>query len=201
MSDIIGYDPSYFYTKEESKKYDKSKSISKIQTNLTDLVLTELNLKPNSYILDAGCGSGISSSHLISNSHKVLGIDISKNMLELAKNKGIETLHCSFEQILEKNNKLNKTFDAIISISALQWVQGKNTLDEKEKYKKIAKEFHKILKENGKLGLQFYPSKEGLNLKQIFYIFKQSGFSGKIITYKGESNQKADINIIILTKR
>lgn len=43
-------------------------------------------LQPNSLILDIGCGAGIPvDKYLIGKGHKVIGIDISEKMIELAK--------------------------------------------------------------------------------------------------------------------
>jgi len=44
-----------------------------------------LNLKEKGFLLDIGCGSGLSGKVIESNGHTWMGIDISENMLSVAK--------------------------------------------------------------------------------------------------------------------
>lgn len=44
-------------------------------------------IKAGGKILDVGCGHGINSSYIMSKGYKVIGIDLSSGMLELAKHK------------------------------------------------------------------------------------------------------------------
>lgn len=50
-----------------------------------DFVLEELKLKPNSHILDVGCGTGRHSVELARRGFRVIGIDISSGMLTEAR--------------------------------------------------------------------------------------------------------------------
>lgn len=72
-------------------------------------------------ILDVGCGSGLSGSVLEENGHYWIGIDISKSMLDVALEREVEG-----ELILGDMGEgmpfKAGTFDAVISVSALQWL-------------------------------------------------------------------------------
>ena len=45
------------------------------------------HLESGSHILDVGCGSGVVTQYLIQKGHHVTGIDISRRMVDLAKNR------------------------------------------------------------------------------------------------------------------
>jgi ubiquinone/menaquinone biosynthesis C-methylase UbiE len=70
-----GYDRIY-------KQYDSYRSISANRRELNDF----LKLLPTgSKVLDIGCGSGKIAKYLTDHGHNLVGIDISRNMLKLAK--------------------------------------------------------------------------------------------------------------------
>lgn len=97
----------------------------------------------NSLILDAGCGAGIpAAKFLVKKGYKVVGVDVSKKMVKLAKEnvpKG------DFKVMSLYNLKFkDKTFDAVISFFTILHL-------EKSKVPKVFKEFHSILKDNGYL--------------------------------------------------
>ena len=72
-------------------------------------------------ILDLGCGTGLLKESLGSK-FKYTGIDISRNMLSLAKKRGYRTVHSSLEQALP--NLADNTFDYCICLSALFLIQN-----------------------------------------------------------------------------
>jgi len=88
---------------EELHKEEQLKKIKIIKENL--------NIKPNSKILDVGCGPYYGEWD-----GEVTGIDPSKKLLEIAKTKGIKTIHCSAESLPFEDD----SFDYIISITAIQ---------------------------------------------------------------------------------
>ena len=63
--------------------------------NLLKIKSKSLNLRPNSHILDIGCGKGLMHSQLTSIGFKVTGIDVSKKSLEQAK---LLNPECSYSQ-------------------------------------------------------------------------------------------------------
>lgn len=83
-------------------------------------------LKPNSLVLDAGCGDGSKSKYLIQHGMRVYGIDIAEKFLEIAKQ---EAPTGEFEVLaLEDADKLTKEFDAIFAQASLLHVAKKDIL-------------------------------------------------------------------------
>ena len=66
-----------------------------------------------------------------------------------------------------------ETFDYIVSISALQWVKNWNDM------KKVAEGVYYVLKNNGKVGIQFYPFSE-VELDMFCKAFRRVGFRCKV---------------------
>ncbi|MGF1636669.1 MAG: class I SAM-dependent methyltransferase [Cyclobacteriaceae bacterium] len=92
-------------------------------------------------ILDAGCGPGIYSDLLTNMGAHIIGIDISENMIKLAKEKN--GLRCDFiiANLEEPLNIFeNEKFDGIVSALAISYVEDLNPL---------FSEFHRILKPGG----------------------------------------------------
>ena len=81
--------------KEYAKFYDL---IYKNKNHLKEIsfVSKKLKINTNSTILDLGCGTLRHSIHLLKKVKKILGVDLSKNMLKIARNK-------------KKKKKLSKT--------------------------------------------------------------------------------------------
>ncbi|CBZ52856.1 conserved hypothetical protein [Neospora caninum Liverpool] len=122
-----------FYNALEAKKYARSSRMQAIQTQLTDRAL-ELLLLPAaaegngatqpSLLLDLGFGSGISGARLAEKGHFVVGVDISKCMLDEAVDAG-NTEEGADAILADLGSPLRfrpGVFDGAISISALQWL-------------------------------------------------------------------------------
>src|SRR3989338_4135670 len=72
-------------------------------------------------ILDLGCGTGVNAGIIASNGYDVTGIDISQDMIEIAKSKKIQDTKFIVGDM--SNFKLNKKFDVIICMfSALGYL-------------------------------------------------------------------------------
>lgn len=108
-----------------------------LETNLPKHIL------PDSLILDFGCGPGSISLKLCPKVEKVIGVDVSKKMLEKAQqlsvNQNISNIE--FYQISEFENKCNyKSFDAITSFNVLMYVENRT---------EVLLHFHELLKSKG----------------------------------------------------
>lgn len=99
-------------------------------------------LKKGDSILDIGCGPGITSNLFIENGFKVLGIDFSEKMIEIAKNKVPEGSFLTLD--LKDINKLKDSFDAIYMKAVLLHIPKR---DVGEKLENVAK----LLKKGGYL--------------------------------------------------
>ena len=109
---------NYFSPKSAAQRYAKGRPdyhsfvIGKIKTFLA------IN-DSFDFSLDIGCGTGLSSVALREISERVIGIDISEEMLKLAKNKdGIEYFSASAESLPFSDKK----FDLITISQAIHWI-------------------------------------------------------------------------------
>ena len=77
---------SHFYNEKEARKYDSSSRMIGVQREITERAIELLRLpegKP-SFILDVGCGSGLSGKVLEEHGHVWVGCDVSRDMLTVA---------------------------------------------------------------------------------------------------------------------
>jgi ubiquinone/menaquinone biosynthesis C-methylase UbiE len=137
----------------------------------------------NKIFLDLGCGEGYFSRQISKFAKKVIGIDISKKMIEIAnKNKGInEEYHISDMKSL----KLAKeSIDIVVAIFSLNYLKSKEELNS------VFHEINKVLKKNGKLiFLVPHPLGSLINEKSKWYIHPKLEFNykkdeGKFFKYK-----------------
>lgn len=93
-------------------------------------------------LLDAGCGSGIYGQQLARRRAQVTGIDISKEMIEIAKKETPPDLKITYQvgNLYELPYK-DSTFDFIICAYVLENI---------EDIARVFKEFYRVLKDEGK---------------------------------------------------
>lgn len=117
---------------------------SYIQAAVAEQYLRYLNPDPADYILDIGCGDGSFTTKIITKVPKgrVLGIDRSENMLQLARAKAVDYPNFSVQKsdVLEMNFK--QQFDHVVSFWCLHWCMDLPTA-----YKNI----YEALKPGGKI--------------------------------------------------
>lgn len=135
----------------EAKSYDEwyktplGRFVDEIETKAVFDLLAPL---PNMKILDVGCGTGNYSIKLAKLGCLVTGIDISKEMLLVAKNK-CKDLNIQIDLILGDVESLpfsDNSFDAVVSVAVLEFVR--------DKYKAI-EEMFRVTKRNGKVVIGF----------------------------------------------
>jgi len=109
-----------YYNKEEAKKYINCSRIMKIQAELTERCIELLNLPPNqpAFLLDIGSGSGLSGEILNDLGHMFIGIDISRDMLNVAKERDQSRGACLARYGVGFAFR-SGVFDGAISVSAL----------------------------------------------------------------------------------
>lgn len=81
------------------------------------VILDELNAQSGETILDLGCGDGVLTEKLVATGADVLGIDSSDNLLQSAREKGLNVRLMNGEAI-----ELDQQFDAVFSNAALHWM-------------------------------------------------------------------------------
>jgi SAM-dependent methyltransferase len=77
---------SNFYNEKEARKYDSSSRMIGVQREITERAIELLRLPDNKpgFILDIGCGSGLSGKVLEEQGHVWVGCDVSRDMLNVA---------------------------------------------------------------------------------------------------------------------
>ena len=122
-------------------------------------------------ILDIGCGSGISGCVLSEHGHEWIGMDISKWMLKVARDREIEgdVIYGDMGQGLGFRPG---TFDGAISISAIQWLCTAETKAENpiKRIKMFFESLYRALVRGGRCVLLFYSSQEPINLRHCNFI-------------------------------
>lgn len=99
-------------------------------------------IKENDRIIDIGCGTGIHASLIANKGYDVEGLDISKEMLDIAKTRLNSKLY--LQNILDIN--IDKKYDVIISMFAVL-----NHLKDTNDLEKCLCNFKNILKDDGKI--------------------------------------------------
>jgi 18S rRNA (guanine1575-N7)-methyltransferase len=116
-------DPTIFYDRQEARKYDRNSRIRKIQHELTmrSLELLALPAERSCFILDVGCGSGLSGAALSEAGHTWVGLDVSSDMLDIATQREA-TGDVVMSDMGQGVPFRSGVFDGAISISAVQWL-------------------------------------------------------------------------------
>ena len=144
---------------------------------MTQRIMAELSLAPKSLVLDAGCGTGFGMQTIEQFGCIPVGLDVSQEMLKIAKAKGLKILvKGDWRRLPFKDN----SFDALTSLSTLQWISGKSPKDIFEQYRDVADESNRVLKAGGKAGIQFYPATPG-EFDAVKKAFKMAAFGGHVI--------------------
>ena len=130
--------------------------------------IRKLNITDNKKILDVATGTGDIVKHIISkNNVKIAGIDISDQMIKLAKNK-IKSNKSSLEwQVGDAENLpyLDNSFD-IITIS----FGFRNFTN----YDKALSEFNSVLKDGGKIGILEFSEPNNFFINKVFNFYFHS---------------------------
>ncbi|XP_071180056.1 18S rRNA (guanine-N(7))-methyltransferase-like [Mytilus edulis] len=175
--------PEIFYNEDEARKYTSNTRMIEIQNQLSERAIELLGLPEDQpcFILDVGCGSGLSGECLTDNGHCWIGVDISPSMLDVAVDKESEG-DLVLSDMGEGMPFKAGTFDAVISISALQWLCN---ADKKYHHppKRLFQFFttlYACLCRGGKAVFQLYPE----NSQQLELITQQAmkaGFTGGLV--------------------
>ncbi len=140
-------------------KYEKA---SIFQQEWGNKLISELNLEGNEVVLDLGCGNGLLTANLaeLVPNGNVIGVDASKGMIEVAKEKEKEKSNLEFELMDLNKLSFDCQFDFIFSNAALHWVKDHN---------RLWTNIHKIIKPEGFVRFNF--AADG-NCSHFFKIIK-----------------------------
>jgi len=175
--------PEVYYNEVEAKKYATNTRIMEIQSQMSERAIELLNLPEDTpaFILDVGCGSGLSGNCLTDQGYEWVGIDISTAMLDIARENEVEgdVLVSDAGQGLFFRPG---TFDGVISISALQWLcnADKRSHHPPKRLYKFFSSLYACMKRGSRAVFQIYPE----NPQQLELITSQAtraGFGGGVV--------------------
>lgn len=154
---------------------------------MTSRALELLDLKSPSFILDLGCGSGLSGEMLSEvapdegGPHTWIGMDISPSMLDVALQRDVEG-DLFLADIGQGVPFRPGTFDAAISISAIQWLCNAETSDvtAEGRLKRFFEGLYASLRRGGRAVCQFYP-KNDVQRSMISGAAIKAGFGAGIL--------------------
>ncbi|ODQ82478.1 hypothetical protein BABINDRAFT_72816 [Babjeviella inositovora NRRL Y-12698] len=191
-----------FYNDSESQKYTTSTRVQHIQAKMTFRALELLNLEdfPH-YILDVGCGSGLSGEILTEEGHFWTGLDIAPSMLATGLDREVEG-DLFLSDIGNGIPFRAGTFDAAISISAIQWLcnADQSGIDPKKRLLRFFNSLFASLKRGGKFCAQFYPLND-LQTENILGAAKIAGFSGGCVLDDPESKKNKKYYLVLTAGR
>ncbi|MBU1197956.1 class I SAM-dependent methyltransferase [Candidatus Micrarchaeota archaeon] len=168
----------------QTEHYEKP-GMERIQKKILMRALELAKIPLKSRVLDAGCGTGFGMLVLHQVGYDAEGFDLSKEMLAVAKRKGFRVKHGDLRQIPFPDQR----FDAVVSISALQWVP----LNERPQ---VAKEFARVLKPKGKAVVQLYPESEE-EMYGTGQTFKAQGFRVAIQIDSADNPRKRKVFLLM----
>lgn len=178
-----GGPPELFYDQNEAQKYMRNSRMIDVQTKMTGRALELLDLPDEKpcFLLDIGCGTGLSGDYLSEKGHYWVGIDISLAMLDAALDReaqGDLLLGDMGQGIPFRPG----SFDGCISISAVQWLcnaNKKSDIPAKRLYCFFSS-LYSVLVRGARAVLQLYPE----NSEQLELITTQAiraGFTGGVV--------------------
>ncbi|XP_059619522.1 probable 18S rRNA (guanine-N(7))-methyltransferase [Phlebotomus argentipes] len=193
--------PEIFYNEEEARKYTNNTRIIDIQVQMCERAVELLALPEDqpSFILDVGCGSGLSGSVLEDQSHTWIGLDIAQAMLDVAVEREVEG-----DLILGDMGQgvpfRAGTFDGAISISALQWLcnADKKSHNPQKRLYKFFSSLFSCLTRTARAVFQFYPE----NASQIELVTSQAmkaGFLGGLVVDFPNSAKAKKYFLVLMT--
>jgi len=192
--------PEIFYGVDEAEKYTNNTRIMSIQAEMSERALELLALPDEPcYLLDLGCGSGLSGECCEDLGHMWAGLDISQAMLDVARERELEgDLLCS--DLGEGLPFRAGAFDGAISISALQWLCNADKSHHKP-HKRLYSFFSSLyacLSRGSRAVFQFYPE----NSDQVEMITAQSmkaGFTGGLVVDFPNSTKAKKFFLVLMT--
>uniref|UniRef100_A0A3Q0S7F6 18S rRNA (guanine-N(7))-methyltransferase n=1 Tax=Amphilophus citrinellus TaxID=61819 RepID=A0A3Q0S7F6_AMPCI len=170
-----------------------SSRMIEIQTQMSERAVELLSLPEGQpcFLLDVGCGSGLSGDYLSEEGHHWIGVDISTAMLDVALDREVEG-----DLILGDMGHgmpfKPGTFDGCISISALQWLcnADKRTHSPPKRLYTFFSTLYSCLSRGSRAVFQLYPE----NSEQLELITTQAmraGFSGgMVVDYPNSAKAK-----------
>ncbi|KAL1762271.1 S-adenosyl-L-methionine-dependent methyltransferase [Schizophyllum commune] len=193
--------PEIYYGDIEASKYTGNTRNQQIQADMTYRALELLQLPPGEtcFLLDIGCGSGLSGEILDEEGHIWAGVDIAPSMLEIALEREVEG-DLFLQDIGQGFGFRPGSFDGAISISVLQWLLNAETShptsSPPHRLTRFFTTLHSALRNPSRAVLQFYPSSDD-QIQLITSIAMRAGFGGGIVVDYPNSNKAKKVFLVL----
>ena len=161
-----------FYSKG-AEEFDKNFDIENIDQDYKRQVEEFSSKVESGKILDAGCGAGRDTAFLTTRGFRVVGVDLSEKMLELAREKQGEYRKMDLRDLRFDENQ----FDGVLSNQSLIFLP-------KDDMKEAIKEISRVLKPKG---YQF------LGLKKGEGTYKREKYGSEITQYQLTEKEAEDL--------
>nr|QBH74337.1 hypothetical protein [Franklinothrips vespiformis] len=193
--------PEVFYNEDEARKYSQNSRMIEIQEQMSERAVELLTLPEDQpcYLLDIGCGSGLSGSVLEEQGHFWVGVDISAAMLDVAVEREVEG-DLIMGDMGEGMPFRAGTFDGAISISALQWLCNADKANHNpvKRLYKFFSTLYACLSRTARAVFQFYPE----NSDQVERLTSQAmraGFYGGVVVDYPNSTKAKKFFLVLMT--
>lgn len=165
-----------------AKDWDLSDFKQNLAKNITEKILDNVPLSKNDIVIDFGCGTGLIGLNIAPFVKKLIGVDISSNMLDVfsEKAKKANLTNTQTYQTAEDESFLNLEADRVVSAMALHHIKNPDAL---------FKEFNKTLNKDGILAIAdlakedgtFHENNSGVfhfgfSKEEFFELFTNNGF-------------------------
>ncbi|KAI7870566.1 S-adenosyl-L-methionine-dependent methyltransferase [Spinellus fusiger] len=174
--------PEIFYNEDEARKYTDNSRIASIQAEMAYRTLELLNLTPGpKFLLDIGCGSGLSGEILSEEGHVWVGMDISPHMIDVAREREAEG-DLFVQDAGQGVGYRPGTFDGVISVSVLQWLcnADKTIHRPKARLQRFFSTLYAAMKKSARAVFQFYPENDD-QIQLIIDVATRCGFEGGLL--------------------
>lgn len=192
--------PEIFYGDIEAKKYTANTRIQNIQAEMTDRALELLALGDDEakFLLDIGCGSGLSGEILDEDGHYWVGVDVSPSMLEVAVEREVEG-DLFLQDIGQGFGFRPGTFDGAISISVLQWLLNADSAAHSpaQRITRFFTTLHGCLRNPSRAVFQFYPSSDD-QVHMLTTCAQRAGFGGGVVVDYPNSTKKRKMYLCLM---
>ncbi|KZP12608.1 S-adenosyl-L-methionine-dependent methyltransferase [Athelia psychrophila] len=193
--------PEIYYGDTEAKKYTKNTRNQQIQADMTYRALELLNLPPDepAFLLDIGCGSGLSGEILDDEGYVWTGVDIAPSMLEVALEREVEG-DLFLQDIGQGFGFRAGSFDGAISISVLQWLLNAETShptsSPPHRLSRFFTTLHSSLRNPSRAVFQFYPSDDD-QIQLITSTAQKAGFGGGVVVDYPNSKKARKVFLVL----
>lgn len=193
--------PELYYNAEEAKKYTSNSRMIDIQLQMSERAVELLTLPEDvpCFILDLGCGSGLSGQTLTDQGHTWIGVDISHAMLSVAKERETEG-DLVLGDLGQGLGFRAGAFDGAVSISALQWLcnADKKSHNPAKRLNKFFSSLYACLSRGSRAVFQFYPE-NGQQVELITQQAMRAGFSGGLVVDFPNSTKAKKMFLVLFT--